>query len=79
MISSGKLGVEYTPYALLTLFIGCVIWFIVSVLKEKGINMEEAAAKTPIALEFLICILLLISIPLFSPMSVARGFIYAQF
>ena len=79
MISSGKLGVEYTPYALLTLLIGCVIWFIVSVLKEKGINMEEVAVKTPIALEFLICILLLISIPLFSPMSVARGFIYAQF
>ena len=50
-----------------------------SVLKEKGINMEEAAVRTPIALEFLMCILLLISIPLFSPMSVARGFIYAQF
>lgn len=41
--TSGKLGVEYTPYALLTLFIGCVIWFIVSVLKEKGINMGRSS------------------------------------
>lgn len=79
LISSGKLGVEYTPYALITLIVGCVIWFVVSLLKERGVNMEEAAIKTPAILEFVICMLLFLSIPLFSPMSVARGFIYAQF
>ena len=78
-IPSGKLGVEYTPYALLTLAIACVIWFIVSVLKERGVDMELALSKLPLPVEFAICMLLLISIPLFSPMSVARGFIYAQF
>ena len=79
MISSGKLGVEYTPYALITLIVGCVIWFVVSVLKERGMNMEEVAINTPKVLEFVICMVLFVSIPLFSPMSVARGFIYAQF
>ena len=79
LISSGKLGVAYTPYALLTLAIGCLIWFMVSVLKERGTDMEKALSRLPFAVEFLMFLLLLISIPLFSPMSVARGFIYAQF
>ena len=79
LISSGKLGVAYTPYALLTLAIGCLIWFVVSVLKERGTDMEKALSRLPFAVEFLMFLLLLISIPLFSPMSVARGFIYAQF
>jgi hypothetical protein len=78
-ISSGKLGTAYTPYALLTLAIGCLIWFVVSVMKERGVDVEGRLAKMPLAAEFGIYLLLFISIPLFSPMSVARGFIYAQF
>ena len=79
LISSGKLGTEYTPYALLTLGVGCIVWFIVSLLKEKGINIEQKLSKLPLPVEFMVWFLLLVSIPMFSPMSVARGFIYAQF
>lgn len=79
MISSGKLGTEYTPYALLTLCIACIIWFVISVLKERGMDMEMTLTKMPFILEFGIFLVLFICIPLFSPMSVARGFIYAQF
>ena len=78
-ISSGKLGTAYTPYALLTLVIGVVILFIVSVLKERGVNIRESLSRLPLAAELLIFIVLLVSIPLFGPMAQARGFIYAQF
>lgn len=78
-ISSGKLGVEYTPYALLTLVIACALWFVVSLLKENGVDIEKTLGKLPFIVEFGIVLLIFISIPLFSPMSVARGFIYAQF
>lgn len=78
-ISSGKLGIAYTPYALLTLAAGCLIWFVVSLLKEKGVDMEKALTRLPFAAEAGLILLLFISISLFSPMSVARGFIYAQF
>ncbi len=79
LISSGKLGTEYTPYALATLFVGCLIWFVVSFLKEREMNVIQSLAKLPLPVEFAVWFLLMISIPLFSPMSVARGFIYAQF
>lgn len=79
LISSGKTGTAYTPYALLTLGIGCLLWLAVSILKERGIKMEELFTKVPPALEFAGFLLLFLCIPLFSPMSVARGFIYAQF
>ena len=78
-ISSGKLGVEYTPYALMTLVIACALWFVVSLLKENGVDIEKTLGKLPFIVEFGIVLLIFISIPLFSPMSVARGFIYAQF
>lgn len=79
LISSGKLGTAYTPYALLTLVLGCLLWFFVSLLKENGVDVVGRLGKLPLPVEFMIWFLLLVSIPLFSPMSVARGFIYAQF
>ncbi|MBQ1312823.1 MAG: MBOAT family protein [Blautia sp.] len=78
-ISSGKLGTAYTPYALLTLGIGILLLFTVSILQEKGMHIRETLAKRPLALRVAVCLLLLTAIPLFSPMAAARGFIYAQF
>lgn len=78
-ISSGKLGVAYTPYALLTIVIGCLIVFAVGVLQEKKVNLRDTLSRTPFIVQFGICFAILICIPLFSPMSAARGFLYAQF
>ena len=78
-ISSGKLGVAFTPYALLILGVGCVILFVVSVIQERGVKMRDALSKLPFYVQFAIFALLLICIGLLSPMAVARGFIYAQF
>ena len=78
-ISSGKLGVVFTPYALLILGVGCVILFIVSVIQERGVKMRDALSKLPFYAQFAIFAVLLICIGLLSPMAVARGFIYAQF
>ena len=47
-ISSGKLGVEYTPYALMTLVIACALWFVVSLLKENWVDIEKTLGKITI-------------------------------
>lgn len=78
-ISSGKQGIEYTPYALLTLVVGCLILFGVSVLQEKGIRLRDGLSKTPFMVQFVACLAVLICIALFSPMAAVRGFLYAQF
>lgn len=79
LISSGKLGTDFTPYALTILGIGVLILFIVGVLQENGIQIRNAINKTPWIIQFVVFMLLFICIPLFGPQAVARGFIYAQF
>ena len=78
-ISSGKLGTAYTPYALLTMGIGILLLFLYSLLEEKGISVRRIMDRCPLPVELAVCILILASIALFSPMAAARGFIYAQF
>ncbi len=78
-ISSGKQGTAYTPYALLTIGIGCLLLLAVSILKEKGKRIPDIMGSLPLPAEFALCMILLICIPLFSPMATVRGFIYAQF
>lgn len=78
-ISSGKLGTAYTPTALLILAIGCILLFLVSFLQERGVRIRDTLSKWPLPVEFALCLVLLICIPMFSPMAMARGFIYAQF
>ena len=78
-ISSGKLGVAFTPYALTILFVGCLIWFVVSVLKERGMKVRDALSRLPLFVQFLVFLVLFVCIGLLSPMAVSRGFIYAQF
>ena len=78
-MSSGKLGTAYTPYALLTLLVGCLLLLAVSIAQERGIRVRSAFGTKPLALQFAAFLLLLLCIPLFSPMAMTRGFIYAQF
>ena len=78
-IPAGKLGASYTPYALLTLFICCLLLLTISILLEKGVKVRKAISGWPIAVEFIVCMVVFISIPLFGPLAIARGFIYAQF
>ena len=78
-ISSGKLGTAYTPYALLTLVLGCLLLLVISILQERGIRIRSALGRAPLAVSFAACLVLLLSIPLFGPVAMARGFIYAQF
>ena len=78
-ISSGKLGTGYTPYALLTLFAGCLLLFYISFRQETGTRIREALGKLPVAVQFGMFLILLISIPMLAPAAMARGFIYAQF
>lgn len=78
-ISSGKAGVEFTPYALAILAVGCLIWFFVSVQKERGVKVRDALSRLPFVVQFLVFLALFLCIGLLSPMAVSRGFIYAQF
>ncbi len=78
-ISSGKLGTAYTPYALLTLALGCLALLIVSILREKGIGVREKIAARPVPAVAALSLVLIVLIPMFGPMAAARGFLYAQF
>ena len=78
-IPAGKLGTDFTPYALLIIAVGCVIQFIVSVLQERGVKIRESLAKLPLPITVAIYFCMLVSIGLFGSTAVARGFIYAQF
>ena len=78
-ISSGKLGTAYTPVALGILAAGCILLFAVSLAQERGVRIRDTLSKWPLPVEFGLCLVLLICIPMFSPMAMARGFIYAQF
>lgn len=78
-IAAGRLGTAYTPYALLTIALGACLMFTVSVLQENGSRALEALRKTPLAAQFVFFAALVVAVPLFGPMGVAGGFIYAQF
>lgn len=78
-ISSGKLGVGYTPYALATIIVGCLILFVVGILQERGVRLRDTLSRTHFTVQFAVCLAALICISLFSPMAAARGFLYAQF
>ncbi len=78
-ISSGKLGTAFTPYAILIIVISCVLWFIISVLQERGMCVRDKLSGIPIGVQLAIFLLIFVCIGLFSPMSASRGFIYAQF
>jgi len=62
------------------LLTGCMAWFIVSLLKEKGINVREAIDKKPLVVRWALYTVLVFAIPCLGKFSESLGgFMYAQF
>ncbi|MBR5969487.1 MAG: MBOAT family protein [Lachnospiraceae bacterium] len=78
-IPAGSLGTAYTPYALMTAAVALLVVIVVSVLREHGIRLSFRVSKLPLAVQFLILLLMALPVPLFAPTGVAKGFIYAAF
>lgn len=68
------------PVQIGILFGACMVWFIVSVLKEKNIDIRDAVSRRILPIRWAIYIALIVSIPLLGNVSAkVGGFIYAQF
>ena len=68
------------PTAILVIAIGCIIIFIVSVLKERGVDVAGRIRSANFAVRILVYVIILMLLPLVgqAPLS-SGGFIYAQF
>ena len=68
------------PTAILVIAIGCIIVFIVSVLKERGVDVAGRIRSANFAVRILVYVIILMLLPLVgqAPLS-SGGFIYAQF
>lgn len=65
---------------ILILFFACATWFIISLLKEKDIDVRDAISNRILPIRWAIYMALIISIPLLGNVSAkVGGFIYAQF
>ena len=58
---------------------GCLIIFVVSLLKEKGINIRETIASYNIVIRWLIYIVFIMFILIYGSTSTTSDFIYANF
>ena len=58
---------------------GCMIVFVVSILKEKGICIRESIAAKPLVIRWVAYYGLIIGILLFGYIGATQGFIYANF
>ena len=79
LISAGKQGTAYTPYAIAILLVGIAVLFTVSVIQEKGHDIQEELAAKPVIFQGALYGLLLIAVLALAPMASGGGFIYAQF
>ena len=78
-IPAGRLGLSYTPYALVTVGLALLCVLLFGVLRERSVSIRGLLSRLPLPVQFALCLLLLLTIPLFSPMGTVRGFVYAQF
>lgn len=73
-----KLGVNMR--GIIILAVGCLIIFVVSVLKEMHVDIREAVAAKPLVVRWVLYLALVMVIPLFGNIAAnVGGFIYAQF
>ena len=73
-----RIGLVNMDYIILA--IGCLIVFIISVLKEKGVQKREKVDTKPIALRWTIYYLLIVTIFVFGYVTdTGSGFLYANF
>lgn len=71
------MGLKVRDYAII--FAGCVIIFIVSVLKEKGVHIRKAVADKPLLVRWVLYLALVFAPILFGYTEATSGFLYAQF
>ena len=71
------LGIEARDYIII--IAGCIIVFIISVLKEKGIVIRESIAAKPLAVRWAAYYALIAVILIFGYIGATQGFIYANF
>ena len=65
---------------LIILLAGCLVWLIVSILKEKGIVIREALDRKPLIIRWAVYIALVMSVAMLGYISnTSGGFMYAQF
>ena len=65
---------------LIILLAGCLVWLIVSILKEKGIVIREALDRKPLIIRWAVYIALVMSVAVLGYISnTSGGFMYAQF
>ena len=81
--NTGHLSVNYNPFTyteltLVTVIFFSAIWFLVSLKKEKGINVLKKISEKHLIVRWIIYIALIMSTPFFQASKMA-GFIYAQF
>ena len=72
-----SLGIEARDYVII--IAGCIIVFIVSVLKEKGIAIRESIASKPLVIRWAFYYALVAVILIFGYIGATQGFIYANF
>jgi hypothetical protein len=70
--------IDFSEKTIFVVLFFSILWFIVSVLKEKGISIRESLSGKPLILRWAVYIFLILSVPFFQSANMA-GFIYAQF
>ena len=58
---------------------GCAVWFVISLLQEKGIHIREAVAKRPLVIRWALYLALIFAPAFIGYIGKTQGFIYAQF
>lgn len=72
------LGLDKLDYMILAM--GCLVAFLISFLKEKGIQIRESLGRKPLVIRWAVYGMLVFGIPMFGyVMTTTGGFIYAQF
>ena len=72
------LGLDKLDYMILAM--GCLVEFLISFLKERGIQIRESLGRKPLVIRWAVYGMLVFGIPMFGyVMTTTGGFIYAQF
>ena len=68
----------FSELTIYTVLFFCMIWLVISILKERNIDVRKKIASFPLPLRWGIYLALILSVPFFQAANMA-GFIYAQF
>lgn len=79
-LTDGSLfGMGMKPKDFAIIGLGCLIWLIISILKERGKDIRETVAGCPLPVRWALYLALIFATPLLGYIGTTTGFIYAQF